>query len=252
MRLRILPVLIVMAIAMLGLRLNDIWQGFGTLAAAQEDQTGDGGATATKSVGGSVANVQVAQAQDGGQQQAGGDANQQGDATGNASADGDKMSGDANDRNCGASGGMPANPLEMSNAEIDVLQQLAERRKELEKREGKLKEREQLLEAARKRLKKDVSRLKNLKSEIQDLLIDYDEQEDKQVKRLVKIYSNMDAEAAARIFENLKMDVLLKVVDRMNERRTAPILAEMKSEKAKQLTQKLAERKDLPVPQVQN
>lgn len=251
MRLRILPVLIVMAIAMLGLRLNDIWHGFGSIAAAQEDAT-SGDATAAKSVGDSVTNVQVAQAQDGAQQQDGGDANQQPDSDETGGRDGKTASDTARGGAGDGTDGEPANPLEMSNAEIEVLQQLSERRKELAKREAKLEEREQLLKAARKRLKADISRLENLKSEIEGLLIEYDKQEDKQVKRLVNIYSNMDAEAAARIFENLKMDVLLKVVDRMNERRTAPILAEMKSEKAKELTQKLAKRKDLPVPQVQN
>jgi len=251
MRLRILPVLIVMAIAMLGVRLGDIWHGFGSIAAAEGDpaeKRADASA-GTKSVGDSVTDVQVAQAQDGGRN--GGDAGQQAESDETADQDG-KSKAATGEGTDGKKPNQPANPLEMSNAEIEVLQQLSERRKELQKREAKLDEREQLLQAAQKRLKKDIARLESLKSKIESLLIKYDEQEDKQVKRLVNIYSNMDAEAAARIFENLEMDVLLKVVDRMNERRTAPILAEMQSEKAKELTQKLAKRKDLPVPQVQN
>lgn len=248
MRLRILPVLIVMAIAMLGIRLGNIWHGFGSIAVAEADggDQDDSVASGTKSVGDNLTNTQLAQAQDGG---GGNQASDDGEGRtdGQNKAGTKKMRGEG-----GMSDGEPANPLEMSNAEIEVLQQLSERRKELEKRAAKLDEREQVLKAAEKRLKQDIKRLENLKSEIESLLIDYDEQEDKQVKRLVNIYSNMDEEAAARIFENLEMDILLKVVDRMNERRTAPILAEMQSEKAKELTQKLAERKDLPVPQVQN
>jgi flagellar motility protein MotE (MotC chaperone) len=248
MRLRILPVLIVMAMAMLGLRLTDIWHGFGNLAAAEDKAGHEPDRVRAKSVGDAVTDVQVAQAQEG--EGTSGGANAQDDSEGRASETGKEATADRDDKDENAD--RPVNPLEMSNAEIEVLQQLSERRKALEARETKLDEREQLLQAARKRLEADIQRLEKLKSKIQDLLIDYDEQEEKQVKRLVNIYSNMDAEAAARIFENLKMDVLLKVVDRMNERRTAPILAEMQSEKAKELTQKLAKRKDLPVPQVQN
>lgn len=246
MRLRILPVLILMATAMLGLRLGDIWQGFGSIAVAQDDE-----AEAEKPVQDPFEKAQLAQAPDpkGGQGQ--GDAAAAAAGTQQA-AKSDNGKDNAGDAATGGGQGEVTDPLSMTDAEIEVLQQLSERRKELNKRAAKLDEREQLLQAAQKRLKKDIARLESLKEKIQELLIDYDDQQDKQVKRLVNIYSNMDAEAAARIFEDLEMNVLLKVVDRMNERATAPILAEMKSKKAQQLTLELAKRKDLPVPQVEN
>jgi flagellar motility protein MotE (MotC chaperone) len=242
MRLRILPVLILMATAMLGLRLGDIWQGFGSIAVAQDEESGPG-----KPVEDPFKDVQLAQAQGAGQNA--GDGRQAGGADGPNARKGQQTA--AKSDKAGDQGGV-TDPLSMSDAEIEVLQQLSKRRKELDKRAAALDEREQLLEAAKKRLQKDIARLEKLKKKIQGLLIDYDNQQDKQVKRLVNIYSNMDADAAARIFEDLEMNVLLKVVDRMNERATAPILAEMKSEKAQQLTLELAKRKDLPVPEVKN
>lgn len=238
MRLRILPALIITAMMMLGLRLGDIWHGFGGIAVAQSERGGKDGFVEDP-----FRDVQLAQAE--------------------AEADGnDKVpdgSGDAEGsesrtpRNIETAsqpeGNRSTDPLNMSDAEIEVLQQLSKRREELDKREAALDEREQLLKAARTRLEKDIGRLQGLKKEIEGLLVKYDGQQDKQLKRLVNIYSNMDADDAARIFEDLDMKVLLKVIDRMNERRTAPILAEMQAGKAQALTLELAKRKDLPVPQ---
>lgn len=241
MRLRILPVLILMAMAMLGLRLGDIWHGFGGIAIAS-NKGGTGEAFAEDP----FEDVQLAQAEAQQQAQAAPESEGEGESespTGSNSKDASQLAKTAPD------GEGVQDPLSMSDAEIEILQQLSKRRQKLDRREAKLNEKEQILKAAQKRLKEDVTRLESLKKEIQSLLIDYDSQEDKQVKRLVNIYSNMDAEDAARIFEDLDMKVLLKVIDRMNERRTAPILAEMQAAKAQALTLELAKRKDLPVPE---
>jgi flagellar motility protein MotE (MotC chaperone) len=56
----------------------------------------------------------------------------------------------------------------------------------------------------------------------------------------------MKPKDAARIFEELEMDILLPVVERMKERKTAPILAKMNADKAKAITTELAQRRLLP------
>jgi len=58
----------------------------------------------------------------------------------------------------------------------------------------------------------------------------------------------MKPKDAARIFEELDMEVLLEVVERMKERKTAPILAQMNPQRAKTVTLELAQRRELPVP----
>jgi flagellar motility protein MotE (MotC chaperone) len=57
----------------------------------------------------------------------------------------------------------------------------------------------------------------------------------------------MKPKAAAGVFEELDMDILLEVVSRMKERKVAPILAMMTPTKAKELTFELAQRQQLPV-----
>ena len=56
----------------------------------------------------------------------------------------------------------------------------------------------------------------------------------------------MKADEAARIFEQLDMDVLLNVIERMREAKVAPVLAEMDPLRAKTVTTQLAERRQLP------
>ncbi len=66
------------------------------------------------------------------------------------------------------------------------------------------------------------------------------------MKSLVKIYENMKSKDAARILEELDMDILLELAERMREAKMAPILAQMDLNKAKAITVELATRRQLP------
>lgn len=242
MQVRILPVLIIVSLLTLGVRVGEIWRGLGGVAEAQGDA-----AEGAELVSEPFSRVQVAAGDTAGEGEAGrGGDGGDGEA---ARTDGEGAGADA------AAGDRPAStleaaadPLSMSDEELELLQRLGQRRERLDARAAELEKRQALIKAAEKRLEDKVAELEALKATIEDLLIDYDNQQDKQLERLVKIYEKMKADDAARIFENLEMPVLLKVVDRMNERRTAPILAEMAPEKAQALTLELAERRELPVP----
>ena len=50
----------------------------------------------------------------------------------------------------------------------------------------------------------------------------------------------MKPKAAAAIFDELELPILLEVIDQMSERRVAPILADMNPIKAKEVTADLA------------
>ena len=85
-----------------------------------------------------------------------------------------------------------------------------------------------------------------MRSEVQDLLKQQNEEETARIASLVKIYEGMKAKDAARIFDTLDMDVLLEVMGKMSERKSAPILAAMNPERARSVTIMLAEQKALP------
>ena len=141
-------------------------------------------------------------------------------------------------------GGDVIDPHSMSRSEIRLLQALAGRRRVLDKREQSLDQREALLKAAAQQLVDKQTKLVEMRRELERLLDQLDEKEQKRISNLVKIYENMKPKKAAKIFDDLELSVLLGVVERMKVRKLAPIIAAMKTDKARAVTRALAERKE--------
>lgn len=123
---------------------------------------------------------------------------------------------------------------------------LAERRQAVEKREGELSQREALLKAGERELDQKLRELTAIRNEIEGLLAKQSEEEKTRVDSLVKIYEGMKAVDAARIFNTLDTDVLIQVMSKMSERKSAPILAAMNPERARTVTLLLAQQQQLP------
>ena len=219
-RLRILPVVIIATALLFGLKLDNIWRGAGelmfpaSLAETTPDNTPAAAEAEPKDA--ETANADVK------------------DAAKDVAA---------------ATDDAPARrpvPSQFSQAEIEVLQSLAKRRDELDARARDLQLRENVLKATEKRIDGKIVELKALEEKIQQYLQQHDEQGEQQLKSLVKVYENMKPKDAARIFEQLDLDILLDVAERMREAKMAPILANMDPGKAKQITVELATRRDLP------
>ena len=134
-------------------------------------------------------------------------------------------------------------PLSMSPAEVELLQKLAERRASLDKRAAEQSQREVLLEATEKRIDEKIAKLETLKKEIAGLADKQSAEDDARLKSLVKIYETMKPHDAARIFEQLDMPVLLGVIEHMKELKVAPILAALDPAKARAVTLAVAERR---------
>ena len=101
-------------------------------------------------------------------------------------------------------------PTLLTPAEIDLLQQLAERRQVLESREQEFELRTGLLAAAESRIDKKVEELKVLRETISGLIKTFDAQQDAKLLSLVKIYENMKPKEAAKIFEELEWTLCSK------------------------------------------
>lgn len=144
-------------------------------------------------------------------------------------------------------GDKPLDPVLFTRSEIELLQDLSKRRKELDAREQAVIQKEGLLTAAEDRIEKKIVELEKVRAEIEALVKTYDEQEEEEIKGLVAIYEKMKPKDAARIFDELDMDILLRVFDRMKASKSAPVLANMRPQKAKEVTSRIAERKSIPV-----
>jgi len=139
-------------------------------------------------------------------------------------------------------------PTLLTQSEIDLLQKLAERRVEIDARARELDSRVALLAAAESRIDRKIQDFKALQATIESLITTYDEQQDTKLLSLVKIYENMKPKDAARIFEELEMEVLLQVAERMKERSLAPIMAKMNPQRARDVTVELNALRKIPEP----
>ncbi len=139
-------------------------------------------------------------------------------------------------------------PTLLTQSEIDLLQKLAERRVEIDARAREMESREAMLAAAESRIDRKIEEFRALQATIESLVKTYDEQQGTKLQSLVKIYENMKPKDAARIFEELEMDVLLKVAERMKERSLAPIMAKMNPQRAREVTVELDQLRKLPEP----
>ena len=226
MRLRLLPVLIVTASIALTARVGDLWQGLGSMAQAQtasQAETTAAKTTATKTTATGQAKrgarTPIRRPKDGET------------VSSNAPTPAEVDSLRVLD--------MPADPFSMTDEEIDLLQALAERRRELDLRARQLEQREILLRAVEQRIEEKAGGLRAL-------LKQQEAQTDGQYDSLVKIYESMKPKDAARIFEEMDLAVLMPVVERMKERKTAPILAKMNPVKATAIITQLAQRRKAP------
>ncbi len=132
-------------------------------------------------------------------------------------------------------------------AELDMLQNLSMRREELDGREAEMGLRANLLAVTERRIEERIAELRSVEETIQSLLIKYDEQEEAQLRSVVAIYEAMKPQDAAKIFNTLEMVILIELAERMKERLIAPILADMDPNAANALTVELATRRALPV-----
>lgn len=123
-----------------------------------------------------------------------------------------------------------------STSELDLLESLAQRRKQLNEREAALRLKENLLQAAERQIDERIGQLKTLEAKIQTKLKKQDALNDQQYRRLVKIYSSMKPKEAARIFNGLKMPILVDLMRSMKAAAGSQILAKMNAEKARELT----------------
>lgn len=135
-----------------------------------------------------------------------------------------------------------------SEAEVNILKRLSERRQELEKRDRELDQREALIKLTEQRVDKKIADLKVMQDEIRKVIGDVNDKQKAQVASLVKIYEAMKPKEAARIFDNMDVPAVMDVVASMKEAKVAPILAAMDPGKAKQITAAILQKKPLPTP----
>jgi len=129
---------------------------------------------------------------------------------------------------------------DLNETDFAILQELAKRRRTLDRRERSLVIREGVMSAVEKRVDQKLAELKRIQLSLQTNIDKTEKNRNVQLDRLVKIYTNMKAKKAARVFDELAIPIVIKVVKRMKASAVAPILAAMDPKRVKVITAELA------------
>lgn len=132
-------------------------------------------------------------------------------------------------------------PPPVSESERALLQDLRQRRKELDTRAEAVTARELLMAATEQKLAARVVEMQALQKKLETLDAAQKQKEEAGWQGLVKLYEAMKPRDAATIFNDLQMPVLLQVVDRMKDAKAASVLAAMSPDKARDVTAELAQ-----------
>ena len=133
----------------------------------------------------------------------------------------------------------------ITNSEIKLLQELANRRKQLDETAESIKIREQVLKATEDKVDTKMEELKALQEKVSEVMKLYNEKEHNKIMNLVKIYENMQPKEAAKIFDELEMPILVQVITKMKGIKAAAIIQNMDKIKARDLSIELAKAKSI-------
>jgi len=137
-------------------------------------------------------------------------------------------------------------PLLLSPAEIEILQELSQRRTQLDQRASELDRQQVVLQAAEKRIDQKIAKLEAIQKSIQTAVDKQTATDDARTQNLVKIYETMKPADAAQILSQLSMPDVLKMLTQMKTAKTAPILAAMDPTKAQAITTAMLEKHNPP------
>ncbi|SDD59118.1 MotE family protein [Kordiimonas lacus] len=200
-RVRLFPLLILFALAALGLRGVSLYAGYDLMVAVAQDEN---------------------QAQED-----------------TAQAEGDNAGADDPATTTAAAAPPPIIGLP-STQEMELITQLRQRRQDLEAREQQLDLQEQLLASTEKRINDKIVQLQELEVQIKKHLRLFEEVEEKQLDAIVEVYEKMKPKDAAPRFEALALQTQVDLVTRMKPAKVAALMENMSPQKASILTTELA------------
>lgn len=142
----------------------------------------------------------------------------------------------------------PPKSVEISDQapmEKALLENLSKRRKELDDWANSIAMKESVLNATEKKINGKMEELKKLEAEVSNLLEQYNKKESEKTQKLVKIYENMKPADAAKILNTMEMGILMEIAGGMKEDAASKIVAKMDPAKARELTARLANQRRL-------
>ncbi|GAA6209887.1 hypothetical protein NBRC116601_31800 [Cognatishimia sp. WU-CL00825] len=141
--------------------------------------------------------------------------------------------------------GLSSVPAQCETPE-EVLRALSVERDLIMGQQKTLNLRESELALAKEKLSIEKAALVELKESIQSLLGKVEAAQTEDLERLISFYKNMKPAEAARIMDDLDIEVTIMVLGTMNPRTAAPIMAKMAPVRARAVSKIILERSQLP------
>ena len=131
---------------------------------------------------------------------------------------------------------------ELGPQQAEVLRSIENRKKQLEERERELGKRAKELADLEKLVDQKMATLQTLRQEFEKQVKAEEERQNKRIKHLVALYSNMKPKAAAQVMQEMDIDLAVEIFRQMRGREAGKILAFVTPEKASKISSMLSEK----------
>ncbi|MBQ8465807.1 MAG: hypothetical protein IJ545_07355 [Alphaproteobacteria bacterium] len=128
---------------------------------------------------------------------------------------------------------------QFTQSEIQILQELAERREALDLRSQEIDKKAVQLKVSEQEIDKRLKQMQEYEQKLKQLIREYNEKEKAKIMSLVKVYASMKPKEAARIFETLDLEVAVALLKEMKPSNSSAILAQITPVRAKAITDKI-------------
>jgi len=137
-------------------------------------------------------------------------------------------------------------PENWTREEVDLMLNLAERKKELDARETAIRDRELILAGIENRINGKIEELSTIEATIQTMLTDFDEEQQTKFMKLKSMIEIMKDGDAAEFLEGLDMESRVAILRELAPKKASSFLAKMDRDVAVRVAVELASVKDAP------
>ena len=122
-----------------------------------------------------------------------------------------------------------------------VLASLKKERENLQRKKKRMTKREKELKVLQQEVEKKLQQLRQWRGDLEELLAEKEQKEQKRVKKLSRIYQRMDPVKAAAALGRVKQDLAVSILSRMRSGTAAEVLNSMESDQAAALSTDLSQ-----------
>ena len=132
-------------------------------------------------------------------------------------------------------------PKTLGPEQLEILRSIENRKKKIEAKEKELDRRAKELASLEQIVDQKMTTLETLRKEFEVQVKAEEARQNKRIKHLVALYSNMKPKAAAGVMEKMDLDLAVEIFRQMRGREAGKILAYISPEKASKISQMLSE-----------